>query len=81
MELKNTENKKFNCEYCSFNYPEGEYTGSKILDIEITVDGKNEYCTAYIEEDPEYNHYININGTYLELHIPIAHCPKCGRKL
>ncbi len=69
------------CSFCHFEYPEHEYTGSKNLEVETIVDGKKEYCEAWIEEDPDYDHFINVTGTYIELHIPINRCPKCGRKL
>ena len=68
------------CEYCNFEYPEHEYLGSK--NLELSVDGgKKEYFEAFIEEDPDFDHFIVIDGSFTTIRIPIEFCPKCSRKL
>lgn len=68
------------CNYCDFEYPEHEYDGEE-LKYEIKVDGTKQYYKITIHEDYEYDHFINIQGTYSNILIPIKYCPICGKKL
>ena len=67
------------CAYCNFDA--NEYVAEKDLEIKKVVDGTKQDIECWLEEDCEYDHFICVNGTYMELHISIEYCPKCGRKL
>jgi len=67
------------CEYCNFDA--NEYVAEKDLEMEKTIDGTKQDIECWIEEDTNYDHFICVNGTFMELHIPIEYCPKCRRKL
>lgn len=68
------------CEYCNIG-DNDEYRPDSELPFKVLIDGRKQHFEILVEEDPDYNHYILVDGTFLKVHIPINNCPMCGRLL